>query len=125
MEKGIETDTGARTADRNVIAANWFSIARSVWNMHDALLIEQRRTNQLLEALIEAQGGVVPKPNEPPKAAARTETAGSWHADPTGRYAWRWWNDDLQCWTTTVSNGDEQEFDPKIVPQHESAPPVA
>ena len=29
--------------------ANDFSIARSIRNMHDALLIEQRRTNQLLE----------------------------------------------------------------------------
>jgi hypothetical protein len=61
MEKGTETETDARTADRNALAANWFSIARSVWNMHDALLIEQRRTNQLLEALIEAQGGTVPE----------------------------------------------------------------
>ncbi len=59
--KGKETETGARSADRNAIAANSFSIARSICNMHDALLIEQRRTNQLLEALIEAQGGTVPE----------------------------------------------------------------
>ena len=30
--------------------------------MHDANLIEQRRTNQLLEALIELQGGTPPGP---------------------------------------------------------------
>ena len=60
MQKGTTTETGARSADRNDVAANWFTISRSVWNMHDALLLEQRRTNQLLEALIEAGGGVVP-----------------------------------------------------------------
>ena len=37
MRKGQLTQTGARAADRNKIAANWSSIARSVWNMHDAL----------------------------------------------------------------------------------------
>ncbi len=66
MRKGQLTETGARAADRNKIAANWFSIARSVWNMHDALLIEQRRTNQLLEALIEASGETVPDAAELP-----------------------------------------------------------
>jgi hypothetical protein len=30
--------------------------------MHDALLVEQRRTNQLLATLIELQGGAVPEP---------------------------------------------------------------
>ena len=76
MEKGTETNTGARTADRNAAVANWFSIARAVWNMHDALLIEQRRTNQLLEALIEAQGMTVPEPNEVPKESIRFDDSG-------------------------------------------------
>jgi hypothetical protein len=35
-------------ATRNQVAANDFTIARSTWNMHDALLAEQARTNQLL-----------------------------------------------------------------------------
>ena len=61
MRKGNETETGARTADRNDLAANWFSIGRSVWNLHGALLIEQRRTNQLLEVLIEQAGGNIPE----------------------------------------------------------------
>jgi hypothetical protein len=30
--------------------------------MHDALLAEQSRTNQLLETLVELQGGTVPAP---------------------------------------------------------------
>ncbi len=62
MRRGTTTETGARTADRNELVANWHSIARGVWNMHDALLIEQRRTNQLLEALIEQAGGEIPDP---------------------------------------------------------------
>lgn len=66
MRKGKTTETGARAADRNDLAANWFTISRSVWNMHDALLLEQRRTNQLLEALIETMGGEVPDPGELP-----------------------------------------------------------
>ena len=51
--------TGSKFAKRNAIAANDFTIARSIWNMHDALLIEQRRTNQLLEWIggILQQGG--------------------------------------------------------------------
>ncbi len=48
-ESPSTTETGARFAKRNAVVANDFSIARSIWNMHDALLIEQRRTNQLLE----------------------------------------------------------------------------
>jgi hypothetical protein len=44
VQKGKTTETGARAADRNDLAANWFTISRSVWNMHDALLLEQRRT---------------------------------------------------------------------------------
>jgi hypothetical protein len=60
--RGEDLESGARTADRNDIAANWFTIARSVWNMHDALLIEQRRTNQLLEVLIQQGGGTIPDP---------------------------------------------------------------
>jgi hypothetical protein len=64
-ETGSDGDTGAHTADRNALVANWFTISRAVWNMHDALLNEQRRTNQLLETLIEAQGGTVPVPKAP------------------------------------------------------------
>jgi len=60
MQKGALTETGARFSDRNLIAANLFSVARVTCNMHDALLIEQRRTNQLLETLIELGGGDVP-----------------------------------------------------------------
>jgi hypothetical protein len=60
MQKGKLTDTGARTGDRNELAANWYTISRSVWNMHDALLQEQRRTNQLLEALLEHHGAQSP-----------------------------------------------------------------
>ncbi len=66
LRKGTTTETGARTADRNESVANWFSIARGVWNMHDALLIEQRRTNRLLEALIEQGGGEIPDPGAIP-----------------------------------------------------------
>jgi hypothetical protein len=32
--------------------------------MHDAVLAEQSRTNQLLETLIELQGGTVPAPKQ-------------------------------------------------------------
>jgi hypothetical protein len=71
MQKGKTTETGARAADRNDLAANWFTISRGVWNMHDALLLEQRRTNQLLEALIESSGGVVPDPAELPNPTAQ------------------------------------------------------
>lgn len=66
MQKGKTTETGARPADRNEVAANWFTLSRSVWNMHDALLLEQRRTNQLLEVLIVTAGGIVPDPAELP-----------------------------------------------------------
>jgi hypothetical protein len=66
LQKGQKTETGARAADRNDLAANWFTIARSTWNMHDALLLEQRRTNQLLEALLVASGAEIPDPRELP-----------------------------------------------------------
>jgi hypothetical protein len=66
VQKGKTTETGARAADRNELAANWFTISRSVWKMHDALLLEQRRTNQLLEALLVASGGEIPDPSELP-----------------------------------------------------------
>jgi hypothetical protein len=62
---GNEGDTGSESARRNALAANWYTIARAVWNMHDALLTEQRRTNQLLEALVVASGGTVPRPVPP------------------------------------------------------------
>jgi hypothetical protein len=59
--EGEVTATGARMADRNELGASFFSVARSIWNMHDALLVEQRRTNALLETLITLQGGTVPR----------------------------------------------------------------
>jgi hypothetical protein len=73
MRKGELTETGARFADRNELAANWHTIARATWNMHDALLLEQRRTNQLLEALIKAQGGDVPHTSELPNPSLGPE----------------------------------------------------
>ena len=55
--------TGSSSADRRMVGTVWESIALSVWNMHDAVLTEQRRTNQLLEALLTLGGGSVPEPN--------------------------------------------------------------
>ena len=71
----VETDTGAETARRNVMAANFYSVARAVWNMHDALLVEQRRTNQLLAVLIELQGGTVPPPLPVPAVSISEKVA--------------------------------------------------
>jgi hypothetical protein len=75
-EKASDDDTGTHAASRNALVANQFTISRAVWNMHDALLTEQRRTNQLLETLIEMQGGSVPTPKVPPPRRSIWEEGG-------------------------------------------------
>jgi|GEM_PF-3793050 hypothetical protein len=62
-----DATTGSKFAKRNAVAANDFTIARSIWNMHDALLNEQRRTNQLLEWI----GGILQtRPDHKPETGS-------------------------------------------------------
>lgn len=65
MQTEASPTTGSRFAKRNSVAANDFTIARSTWNMHDALLTEQRRTNQLLEWI----GGILQSNADPSSEA--------------------------------------------------------
>ena len=60
----------------------------------------------------------------PPTAAGSTPSgSGRWYADPTGRFAQRWW--DGSRWTAdVVLAGGQQTADPAPLPYPPPAPPA-
>lgn len=60
----------------------------------------------------------------PPAAVGVTAPgSGRWYADPTGRFAQRWW--DGAAWTSeVVLAGGQQTADPAPLPDPPPAPPV-
>jgi hypothetical protein len=103
---------------RNTFVANHFTTSRSIWNMHDALLAEQARTNQLLlwigELLNREQRDFEPlaPPKLPQPLAPPAEMSKEWKPDPTGRYPDRYF--DGKEWTKWVRDkpGGTRSEDP-------------
>lgn len=107
-------------ARRNAFVANHFTTSRSIWNMHDALLAEQARTNQLLlwigeilnRGLPESES--VPAPKFPEPLAAPLDTSEEWKPDPSGRFPDRYF--DGKDWTKWVRDkpGGTRSEDPPL-----------
>lgn len=77
----------------------------------------------LILALVSRSQGQVRAPSGIIYTAAPPTGGGRWYADPTGRFAQRWW--DGGAWTQqVVLEGGQQTIDPTSLPDPPPAPPA-